>query len=96
MQNAMRRVPRSLDPIGQGSPRLRHAKQRSLAPGVLKLGSGLEAVGSAPPVERYEFVGRHSPIPSTSFHKSRRTPVCSASQRKTRRETRRFRQSRRR
>jgi len=45
MPDAMRRVPRSLDPIGQGSPRLRHAKQRSLASGVLKLGSDLEAVG---------------------------------------------------
>ena len=82
MPDAMRRIPRSLDPIGQGSPRLRHAKQRSLASGVLKLGSDLEAVGGAPPVERNKFAGTHPLIPSTSFHVSRRTPVCSASQRK--------------
>jgi len=55
----MRRVPDSLDLIGQGSPRLRHAKQQRLAPAVLKLVSDLEAVGGAPPVERYEFAGRH-------------------------------------
>ena len=67
MQDAMRRVPRSLDPIGQGSPRLRHAKQRGLASGVLKLGSDLEAVGGAPPVERNKFAGRHPLIPSTFF-----------------------------
>ena len=59
MQDAMRRLPGSLDLIGQGSPRLRHAKQQRLAPGVLKLVSDLEAVGGAPPVERYEFAGRH-------------------------------------
>jgi hypothetical protein len=57
MQDAMRRVPCSLDLIGEGSPRLRHAKQRSLALGVLKLVSDLEAVGGAPPVEPYEFAG---------------------------------------
>jgi len=55
----MRRLPGSLDLIGQGSPRLRHVKQQRLAPGVLKLVSDLEAVGGAPPVERYEFAGRH-------------------------------------
>jgi len=63
MLDAMRRVPCSLDLIGQGSPRLRHSKQRSLAPGILKLVSDLEAVGGASPVERYEFAGRHPPSP---------------------------------
>jgi hypothetical protein len=82
MQDAMRRVPCSLDPIGQRSPRMRHTKQRSLALGVLKRGSDLEAIGGAPPVERYEFAGGH-PHPQYVFlHKSRRMPVCSASQRK--------------
>jgi hypothetical protein len=46
---------------------LRHAKQRSLAPGIiLKLVSDLEAVDGAPPVERYEFDGRH-PHPQYVF-----------------------------
>jgi hypothetical protein len=66
MQDAMRRVPCSLDPIGQGSPRLRHTKQHSLALGVLKRGSDLEAIGGAPPVERYEFAGGH-PHPEYVF-----------------------------
>jgi len=79
MQDAVRRVPRSLDLIGQGCPRLRHAKQRRLAPGIRKLVSDLEAVDGAPPVERYEFAGRHPLIPSASFRTSRTTAVCSQS-----------------
>jgi hypothetical protein len=66
MQDAMCRVPCSLDLIGQGSPRLSHAEQRSLAPGVLKVVRDLEAVGGAPLVERYEFAGRH-PHPQYVF-----------------------------
>jgi len=84
MQDAMRRVPRSLDLIGQGSPRLRHAKQHSPAPGVLKLGSDLDAVGGAPPVEPYEFAGRHphpqyglsDKIPRQRFVPHRNERIC--------------------
>jgi hypothetical protein len=78
MLGAMRRVPCSLDLIGQGCPRLRHAKQRSLAPGIiLKLVSDLEAVDGTPPVEHYEFAWRHPLIPSASFHGSRSAAVRS-------------------
>jgi hypothetical protein len=69
----MRRVPCLLDPIGEGSPRLRHAKQRSLALGALKLVRDLEAVDGAPPVERYEFAGRHPP-PQYVFPPKTRPP----------------------
>ena len=45
------------------------AKQRSLAPGILKLVADLEAVDGASPVERYEFAGRHPPSPVRLFAK---------------------------
>jgi len=67
--DAMRRVPRSLDLIGQRCPRLCHAKQRSLALGILKLVADLEAVDGALPVERNEFAGRHPPSPVRLFAK---------------------------
>ena len=83
----MRRVPRSLDLIGQGSPRLRHAKQRSLGPGVLKLGSHLEAVGGAPPVERYKFAGRHPHPKYVFFTKAEGRQFVPRPKEKTRRES---------
>jgi hypothetical protein len=83
MRDAMRRVPCTLDPIGQGSPRLRHTKQRSLALGVLKRGSCLEAINGAQPVERYEFAGRH-PHPQYVFsQKPKNASLFPRLQRKT-------------
>jgi len=68
----MRRAPCSLDLIG--SPRLRHAKQRSLAPRVRKLSSNLDAINGVQPI-RYDFAGRHPSSPDVRT--SRTTAVSS-------------------
>src|SRR6266436_6630868 len=73
-----------LDLIGQGYPSLRHAKQRSLAPGLCKLSSDLDAINSVQPI-RYDFAGRHPPSPDVGI--SRTTAVCSSVAKKKLRAT---------
>jgi hypothetical protein len=60
MRIATHCAPGFLGLIGQGYPSLRHAKQRSLAPGIVKLLSDLDAINGIQPT-RYDFARRHSP-----------------------------------
>jgi hypothetical protein len=58
MRIATHCAPGFLGLIGQSYPSLRHAKQRSLASGIGKLLTDLDAINGIQPT-RYHFAGRH-------------------------------------